>query len=199
MSLRIVGLDTSLSATGIAVVDLEGDAARTTTQRIRSKPTPKGDHAAMHARIMGIGREIRRIALDGWTGQIAVAMEGPAYGAKGSAVHDIAGLWWEAYDAAQQIAAAVVVVPPATLKMYVTGKGNAPKDLVLMSIVRQHEELAPADNNEADALGLAAMVARQHGRPIESKPYAYMDAALERVNWPSLLRPRAVPGTRGTP
>jgi crossover junction endodeoxyribonuclease RuvC len=189
MSLRIVGLDTSLSKTGIAVVDVGLHAVVREIATIKSKPTPKADYAAMLQRIGGIVREIRRYTLQGEHEAVAVAMEGPSYAAQGSAVHDIAGLWWAAYGEVSAIANAVVIIPPAILKMYVTGKGNAPKDLVLMSIVRQHDALTPADNNEADALGLAAMVARQIGHRIETRPLAHHDAVLAnpKIVWPSLL------------
>jgi crossover junction endodeoxyribonuclease RuvC len=197
--LRIVGVDTSLSATGVAVIDPDGVL---TLQRVKSKPTTKGDHVAMLTRLERIVADIRaavRVPLDEPRDiRIAAAIEGPSYGSKGAAVHDIAGLWWMTFRMLSDLADAVVVIPPATLKQYVTGKGNAPKDLVLMSIVRQHEEAAPADNNEADALGMAAMIARQLGGPIESREYAHMTATLAKVAWPSLLKSRAGSGTPGT-
>jgi crossover junction endodeoxyribonuclease RuvC len=197
--LRIVGVDASLTATGICVIDQDGVV---TVQRVKSKPTPKGDKAAMLTRLERIVAEVRavvRVPVDEPRDiRIAAAIEGPSYGSTGAAVHDIAGVWWLTYRMLVDLADAAVVIPPATLKQYVTGKGNAAKDLVLMSIVRQHEDVAPADNNEADALGLAAMVARQLGRPIESREYAHMATTLGKVAWPSLLKSRAGSGTPGT-
>lgn len=208
--LQIVGVDTSLTDTGVARLRVDVNAHVLTRPvqalRVRTKATAKGDHPAMLTRLERIVADIRDTVTRGTFGlnadtptPIAAAIEGPSYGSTGAAVHDIAGLWWLTYQMLVEVCDAVVVIPPATLKQYVTGKGNAAKDLVLMQTVRSHPTVEVSNNNEADALGMAAMVARQMGVPIEVAERVHMGLALERVAWPSLLIPRGVPGSYVTP
>lgn len=48
------------------------------------------------------------------------------------------------------------IVPPKNLKKFVTGSGNAPKDLMLLSVFKKWGQ-EYRDNNLADAYGLARM------------------------------------------
>lgn len=55
-----------------------------------------------------------------------------------------------------QLGAPFKVVPPNSLKKFVTGKGNAQKDQIMLSVYKQWGYEA-ATNNIADAVGLAMM------------------------------------------
>ena len=57
-----------------------------------------------------------------------------------------------------------VEVPPTSLKKFVTGKGNAKKDLMLLGVYKRWD-FDSADDNEADAYGLA-----QFGRAMIGEP-----------------------------
>ncbi len=57
-----------------------------------------------------------------------------------------------------------VEVPPTSLKKFVTGKGNAKKDLMLLNVYKRWD-FDTEDDNEADAYGLA-----QFGRAIIGLP-----------------------------
>ena len=56
-----------------------------------------------------------------------------------------------------------IEIPPTSLKKFVTGKGNAKKDLMMLGVYKRWD-FDPADDNEADAYGLA-----QFGRAIIGK------------------------------
>lgn len=61
-----------------------------------------------------------------------------------------------------------VEVPPTSLKKFVTGKGNAKKDLMLLGVYKRWD-FDTEDDNEADAFGLAkfgrAMIGKSTGVP----------------------------------
>lgn len=77
------------------------------------------------------------------------------------------------------------LVPPATLKRYATGRGNASKaDMAVASFKRAGLEFR--DDNQADAWWLRAMGLDHLGHPIVKLPEAQR-AALLKVRWPKRL------------
>jgi Holliday junction resolvasome RuvABC endonuclease subunit len=73
-------------------------------------------------------------------------------------------------------------VPPASLKKYATGRGNATKPDMRMALY-QRAGLDLRDDNQVDAWWLAAMAADAAGVPLVTVPAAQR-AALEKVVWP---------------
>jgi hypothetical protein len=72
------------------------------------------------------------------------------------------------------------------VKLFATGKGNAPKDVVLTAAI-QKLQYAGNDHNEADALWLLEMaVQHYHSLPPHGE---YQDRALEPISWPTLSTP----------
>lgn len=141
----IVGVDPSLTATGLAYISDHGDVSSCT---IKSKPA-KGACGRL-ARYRGL---VERISA--WVSSVipkAVFIEGYSYGSKGSSVYQLAefgGILRERLERNWPI----YEIPPGTLKKFVTGSGNAKKE-DMMKAMRQ---LNPNNHNEADALGLAAL------------------------------------------
>lgn len=190
--LHVVGLDLSLSGTGIARVRPEtGEPAEVTL--IQSKPnTNARSYMQTLDRLRQIAARVLREARKGrQEGDLmVVAIEGPAHEVDPSqrGTHARIGLFWILVHLLEK-EALILIVPPSSLKRYVTGKGNAAKDLVLTTIVRAHPGVGVIDNNEADALGLAAMVCRYVGHPIEISAQRVGDgAALGGVDWPEQIR-----------
>lgn len=168
---KIVGLDLSLTSTGVAVV--LGDFASTET----IKPKAKG-----HARLSMLQAEIGNY-VDGAT---LVVVEGPAFAsAKGQqGHHERAGLWWLITHSLHRRSIPTAIVPPSTLKKYVTGKGNADKDTVLLAVARRYPTVDIHGNDEADALVLAAMGARHLDHPIDDMPSLHLEG-MAKVEWPT--------------
>lgn len=177
---RVVGLDLSLTSTGVACVT-RGDGLGHDVQvrRVLSKPTA-------HPSLADRSRRLRRLAGETTAlcaGAALIVVEGPAYASTSGAAHDRAGYWWLVVGRLTGAGLNVVEVPPASVKTYATGKGNAGKDDVLTAAVRRYPHVEFAGNDEADALVLAAMGARFAGFPIEDAlPQTHL-RALEKVQW----------------
>lgn len=170
--IRVLGLDLSLTATGLAEVG---------TNYTASTLKPGKAVGTGYDRLDWILGHVRDVAHEYADGHLVV-VEGPAYGAKGSAVHQIAGLWWLITHHLWLGGIDFAVVPPAALKRYATGKGNAGKDEVLLATARRFPDF-DGDNNAADALWLAAMGADHAGQPIAAMPATNREA-LVKVEWP---------------
>lgn len=178
-SLRIVGLDLSLTATGVAI--LAADQARAMT--IRSKGKADDGLLSRALRLHNLSLDILHVAL---TADVVI-IEQPAYGQTGGSHHDRSGLWWLVMDGlttdvdGERFAEAT----PQAVKMYATGKGNASKSEVLAAVIKRYPAADVANDNEADALVLAAIGARLAGKPIEeSLPVANL-RAMDKVRWAS--------------
>lgn len=170
--MKIVGLDLSLTSTGVAVVS---DCGYTTNTL---KPTTTG-----HQRLRWLQQQISERTLTA----TLVVIEGPSYGStagqKGH--HERAGLWWMVTHELWAWSIPTAIAPPAAVKRYATGKGNAGKDEVLAAVIRRFADFEGSSNDAADALVLAALGADHHGMPIVDMPQAHR-AALGAVAWPEV-------------
>lgn len=169
---QILGIDLSLTISGVALI---GDGLLTVW---KYKGNGTGLHRLRQARA--------EFAYWGREAELAV-LEGPSYGSQGagrqSGHHERAGLWWLVYERLDANGIPIAVVPPATLKRYATGKGNASKDAVLVAAAKRFPDWA-GGNDEADAAWLAAMGAEHLGTPFVDMPKANRDA-LTAVAWPA--------------
>ena len=171
---RVVGIDPSLTATGLAVVG--NGVALASCVKIR--PANLRGHERMDA--------IREVVLDTVDKAGLVVIEGPSYGSSAGQAghHERAGLWWLLTRLLWQADIPYAVMSPSGLKKYITGKGNADKDSVLAAVVRRYGEHVVIDNNNAaDAFALAAAGADHLGEAIEPMPETHR-AALAKVDWP---------------
>jgi crossover junction endodeoxyribonuclease RuvC len=182
--MKVVGLDLSLTSTGVAVATPDGAI----TDRITTKPVPNATLTDRADRLQGIARGI----VSGYTsGADLVLIEGPSYGSTTPHQHDRAGLWWLVVARLMSTLVPVVEVPPSTRMRYATGRGNASKDDVLSAVIRRYPHIDVNGNDEADSLILAAMGARHLGHPLERGtapgnilPKTHL-AAMGAVHWPN--------------
>jgi len=171
---RITAFDLSLTSTGFAIVrDNAQPATGTLTTKLRG-----------YDRLEWLRQQIDHIAYTVDEEATLVVVEGPAFGAKGDAYHQLAGLWWLITWHFARARLPFAIVPPSLLKKYATGLGNASKDQVLMATARRFPDFA-GGNDEADALWLAAMGADRLGVPLVQMPAANR-AALDKVQWPAV-------------
>lgn len=77
-----------------------------------------------------------------------------------------------------------VKIPPACLKKYATGKGNATKPDMRMALY-QRTGLDLRDDNQVDAWWLRAMLCDALGEPVCQLPKSHRDS-LAKVEWPDL-------------
>jgi len=80
----------------------------------------------------------------------------------------------------------VVQVRTKTRAMYATGNGNATKAEVLAAMRASFPLMTIHDDNEADALALAAMGSRFLGTPIDGPINKKQQQAMTSTVWPSI-------------
>ena len=163
--MRVLGLDLALTATGYAYNDeVVG---------------------VFESRARGPRRlaEIRDALLDYIYEAEVVVLEGYSFASQNKA-HQVGELGGVIRLSLYTSRVPYVEVPPAVLKKYATGKGNADKDAVLAAAIRRFD-FAGDDNNAADAwilraMGLAAYANR------DGAVTDYQREALGRITWPRL-------------
>lgn len=150
--IHAAGLDLSLTATGYADSDGDGGTFTTKTRGMERLAT------------------IRTFAVSFAVASDLVAIEGYSYGSKFSHSHALGELGGVIRLALWELGTDYVDVPPAVLKKWATGKGNANKDAVLAAAIR-HGYLGD-DNNGADAYWLADIASwmlNEHEAPTQIK------------------------------
>lgn len=174
----VVGIDPSLTSTGVAVIDTE--SGEISAVRIATKAS--GDDLANRSRRIDA---IANVVLDTVLFCDVAAVEGPSYAQRhaGSA-HDRSGLWWAITGSLVGYGSPVVEVPPTVRAKYATGKGNAPKDAVMLAAAKRYPGADIDGNDTADAVILAAIGARLAGHPIDDPMPATHLAALTKLRWP---------------
>ncbi len=160
----VVGLDLSLNRSGVA------DGATACTFR------PRCDGMERLRKV----RDFMRLATDGAD---LVVIEGYSMGSHGAHSHALGELGGVVRLALFEAGIPHVDVPPATLKVYATGKGNAGKGDVLAEAVRRLG-YDGGDDNEADALWLRAFGLELMGAPVVTLPEAHR-RALAKVDLPA--------------
>lgn len=146
-----IGLDLSLTGTGVVVLDKYGVLISHNT--ISSKPT--GDNPLKElTRLETIVDTIRDIKQD-YSIDVAV-IEGVAMGiqSKNTSLVQLSALNYLVRIMCRDEGIPFIICPPTTNKKYITGKGNSPKDVVLMHVYKNWGFEAD-NNNESDAFGLA--------------------------------------------
>ncbi len=165
----VLGLDLSLTSTGVAVIDLDPQPPRISLHRIRTKGKADDTWAQREQRMRRIVRSIADLVpLD--NANVLAVLEGPAYSRQVGSQHDRSGLWWLVYTALRNEGVTVAVCPIQARIRYAIGKGSGHKDIVLSAALRRYGAMVPTleGNDEADALIMAALGARWLEHPVES-------------------------------
>lgn len=162
---RVVGLDLSITATGIAWHD-------GTTYTVASKAT--GD-----ARLLAIQDEISR-AVDGYDIDLVIIEDLPTHA-------KAAGITGMVHGAARtcllNLGIPYALITPASLKKYATGRGNSGKPEMAVAAYKR-AEVEFEDDNQCDAWWLRAAGLDHLGHPVAALPAAQR-AALNAVTWPT--------------
>lgn len=167
--LSVTALDLSLSATGWAKSDGTSGVIATGEKR----------GMARVAYILDCVDEITR-------GADLTVIEGYAFGAKGRAVFDIAEMGGVVRFTLYEWSRRTVEVPPANLKMFATGSGNANKMAVVAAAIR-NLCYQGSNDNEADALFLLEMAKAHYGtRTNAARLTAKQTQSLSKIQWPAL-------------
>ena len=174
--LVIVGLDLSLTSTGIAEIR--------DTKVTLSTITP-GKRTG-HQRLAFVSEQVTGWIYDAEASLVVI--EGPSYGSDYGKAHERAGLWWLIAHSLWHNKIPYAVISPPQVKKYATGYGTGPKsgkDKVLAAVIRRYADVPVDGNDQADALVLAAMGADHLGQPLATMPASHR-AAATAVKWPPL-------------
>jgi crossover junction endodeoxyribonuclease RuvC len=173
MMSSVIGLDLSLTATGVA--------SATWAETI------KPGKLRGYERLRFLKARIQEYLCGMPQGEAVglVVVEGPSFGSQGSSAHQVAGAWWYLTEAVERTGIPMAIAPPSSLKKLATGVGNADKDRMMLATARRFEWF-DGDNNAADALWAATAGYAQGGRSLVSLPESHL-TALSGIEWPSLI------------
>jgi len=172
---NILALDLSLTSTGFAGREVIG---------VGGSGTLDPGNRRGYERLEWIRAEVLKLAADFEADLVVI--EGYSYGSKGRAILDQAELGAVVRMALRDLGYTWVEVPPAVLKKYATGRGNAGKEEVLVEAVRRLG-YGGARNDEADALWLLEMALDHYGLRSESRVPKAQREALFKVQWPEAV------------
>lgn len=182
---HVVGLDLSLTATGIASINL--DNGLTEFGLVKSQRV--GDEIVdMVARLRTMLAGINSYMPDR---PALVVIEAPSLRSKYGKPHERAGLWWQTVTWVDGQGHVVAQARPRTRAKYVaghlpvknSGKGPDKREIVAASRADFPHHAALKNDNVADAFGLARMGARYLGSPIDSSTRHRVEA-VAAVQWP---------------
>ncbi len=179
--MRILALDLSLTATGVA---------SPTGELHTVKPDPRRGPERLCWIRDQLGDQVR-------AGVDLCVLEGYSYGSAYSHAHALGELGGVIRCLLHELHTGWVEVPPACLKLYACGKGNASKDQVLVAVVKRLG-VQPLDSNQGDAAWLRAMAADVYNRVPPAVPSGHR-RVLAKVAWPDVGGWRPFPPGWKTP
>jgi crossover junction endodeoxyribonuclease RuvC len=145
----IIGIDPSLTGTGVVALSTDD----LYTELIKSKPSGEKPIDEL-LRIKKIVCKVMDF-IQKYDGIKLVVMEALAMNSRNSsALTQLSGLNYLLRNELYEKTLPFIIVAPTSLKKFITGKGNCPKELILMEVYK-HYGKEFRDNNLADAYGLA--------------------------------------------
>lgn len=189
---RVVGIDTSLTATGIASslgwCHLVGysDWCQLAGINPKKQTITKLPHSQ---RIQVLSWLAGEIALQVGTPDLAV-IETPAYAQSGGGAHERGWLWWDVYRRLANRDVPIALMTPQQRMLYATGRGSSRgsngKGGVIDAVARRWPAFETGGNdNLADAVTLMAAGIDALGHPLAPMPQVNR-AALDAIAWPKI-------------
>jgi Holliday junction resolvasome RuvABC endonuclease subunit len=169
----VVGIDPSLTATGLAWAD-------GTTSTVKYLPGITGDQRLMV--IADAVEEVTTIPMIGHAVDLAILEDLPTHAHGAGITGMVQGV---VRHQLQRDDVPYITVPAATLKKYATGKGNATKPDMRMELYKR-TGLDLKDDNQVDAWWLRALGYELLGKPIITMPKTNTDA-LGKLTLPAVV------------
>jgi crossover junction endodeoxyribonuclease RuvC len=145
--MNLLGLDSSLNGTGCCILDSSNSIIHLTT-------FTEGKSSRGCTRLIILKNKLLSIVQDFKVEFIF--MEGYSYGSHGKTfeIGELCGIYKVLLH---ELNIPTIIVPPTTLKMYATGKGNAPKNIMLEQTFKKFQVGSEIlkDDNQVDAYCLA--------------------------------------------
>lgn len=162
---KIVGLDLSLSATGVACAEC------------CEVMKPNADHGPARLNEILTGLTVRHRVVDA----DVVVLEGYSYAAANQA-HQMGELGGVVRHHLWRLGVPYVTVAPTRLKKFATGKGNVGKDAMVAAAVRLG---CPAEDNNAVDAWFLRQIGLYHYSPDAGLPRTdYRDETCGKIEWP---------------
>lgn len=178
----IVGIDPSLTSTGIAFHTGTTEHAETTLVRTAGNVFKDPPHIT-RARI----RTIRTRVLDLIPRNThIVAIEGRSFGHNQAGTDQRVHLGYLIADGCDHLGIPTVQIPPTTLKKWICDNGNANKSDVYAATKKMWPTTHIPNDDAADALCLATLTAQHLRQPVPHLILERHHLALAKVDWPQL-------------
>ena len=181
MPLTVLGVDSSLTGTGLARIHIT--ARRPTDPLAVLTPDEVLVATVGNKKVkLKTRREYSR-RITTVVDQVDAAMEGVdvimmeelAYGAKGATAFVLTWIWGRIIDCAERRDIPIGFVNLSQIKKYATGNGAADKSQVVARMVRLFPEVDVSNDNEADALTAGLIACRASGYPCDHPTVAKED------------------------
>lgn len=174
-SIRIVGLDLSLTATGFC--DWAGEtqtlsSPMTAMERIRD--------------LMGqVNERVIYYGEGGWpvTAPDLIVIEDYAF-SRGGHAHEIGELGGVVKSHLMDLSLAYLLIGPSALKKFATDNGQANKIKMAVAASKLGREFA--DDNQCDAWWLREIALYRYGAGATAPKTAYRDEVVSKITWPEL-------------
>jgi len=147
-----VGLDPSFTGTGVIVLNKDGEILE---QKLIKSNAKKSDEE----RLIEIREELSFIPII--NNLKMVYFEGPSFASNGQFMLQMGALHYVIRILFFESKTDYKIITPTELKKFVTGKGNAKKDLMLLKVYKKWG-VEFSDNNMSDAYGLARMALEEN-------------------------------------
>ncbi|AYF29277.1 hypothetical protein CSH63_17760 [Micromonospora tulbaghiae] len=183
--LRMVGLDLSLSATGVAATHDHHGRAGLLARTVHTARTAHGTTDMDHTRV---NRVLADVAAAVACRPHLVAIEWlPSYEGNGATSLRLAELHGVVKHWLHVKGIRYVDVHPPEVKTWATGNGNANKAAVKERVTADYGRLLHVGSqDEADAVALLSMALAAYGQPLVPVPRRSQRRALGNVRWPEL-------------
>ncbi|MEU5834544.1 hypothetical protein ABZ820_12840 [Streptomyces diacarni] len=179
---RVVGLDTSLSATGVA--SSEG-WCRVIGYEDKKNPITKLPYPARLVQM----RRVLDAVVDAVGRPDLAVLERAAVSRAGGGAHERGWLWWRLYEHLTDAGIPVGLMAPNQRIAYATGKGTGSKTVVVDQVARRWPQWQTGGNDNAvDAVVLMAAGRDWLGAPLATVPQTHR-AAVDKAVWPEAVTP----------
>ena len=144
--MKYIGVDLSLTGTGIVCLDDDGNLIKQELIKTSSKQSTE-------ERILEISYKIKEFCKE-YDRLCTFFIEGLSFGSRGQKMLELAALHYFIRIEVYASPCKYHVVPPTQVKKYITGKGNCEKNLMLLKAYKKWN-IEFDDNNVCDAFCIA--------------------------------------------
>jgi len=149
--MNFCGIDASFTSTGVVIIDEEGEIVE---QKLIITKKNSNDKYDIEHRILKVVDEL--LLLKNYNNLYNVYIEGISFGSRGEAAEQLAALNYFIRISLLQRGIFFNVIPPTKLKKFITGTGQAKKELMLKEVYKKWGQDFNS-NDLCDAYSLARM------------------------------------------